>query len=61
MSNDIPANERWLHAPRAAAELKSALIWAVENKPSENLLSDIKDGNELALFVARLEVASSQI
>lgn len=59
--NEIPANEHWLHVPRAAAELQSALIWAVETQPSENLLSDIKDDNELVSFVARRAAASSQI
>ena len=54
-TNDIPKNERWLHAPRAAAELKSALIWAIETKPSENSLNDIKDDSELASLLLKVE------
>jgi hypothetical protein len=29
----IPENERWLHAPQAAAELQTALAWAAKTKP----------------------------
>lgn len=54
-TTDIPANERWLHEPRASAELQSALIWAIETKPSENSLSDIKDDNELASLLLKVE------
>lgn len=58
--NDIPANERWLHATRAAAELQSALIWAIETKPSENSLSDIEDDNELASLLLKVKAVGSQ-
>jgi hypothetical protein len=61
MSKDIPENERWLHAPRAAAELQSALIWAIETKPSENFLSDIKDDNELAALLLKVEAGRNSM
>jgi len=35
----IPDNERWLHQPQAAAELRSALHWAV-SKPANGDTSD---------------------
>jgi hypothetical protein len=60
-SNHIPANERWLHEPRAAAELQSALIWAIETKPSENSLNDIKDDNELALLLLKVEAGRTSM
>lgn len=53
--NDIPANERWLHEPCAAAELLTALIWAVETNPSANALSDISNDNELASLLLKVE------
>ena len=53
--NDIPTSERWLHKPRASAELQSALIWAIGTKPSENSLSDIKDDNELTSLLLKVE------
>jgi hypothetical protein len=28
----IPENERWLHQPRAAADLRAAVDWATKNK-----------------------------
>ena len=31
----IPENERWLHAPQAAADLQAALVWTAKNKPQE--------------------------
>lgn len=60
-NSDIPANERWLHAPRAAAELQSALIWAIETKPSENSLSDIKDDNEIASLRLKVEAGRTSM
>jgi hypothetical protein len=60
-SNHIPANELWLHAPRAATELRSALIWAIETKPSENSLSDIKDDNELASLRLKVEAGRTSM
>lgn len=54
-TNDIPENERWLHEPRAAAELQSALIWAIETKPSENTLSNINDDNAIASLRLKVE------
>lgn len=54
-ANDIPANERWLHEPRAAAELQTALTWAIETKPSANTLSDINDCNDLASLLIKVE------
>lgn len=32
----IPDNERWLHQPQAAADLKQALAWALANPPSDS-------------------------
>jgi hypothetical protein len=32
----IPDNERWLHQPKAAADLESALSWAQANPPADN-------------------------
>ncbi len=32
----IPDNERWLHQPKAAADLQSALSWAQTNPPADN-------------------------
>jgi hypothetical protein len=60
-TNDIPENERWLHAPRAAAELQSALIWAIETKPSENYLNDIKDDNEPASLLLKVEAGRTSM
>jgi hypothetical protein len=34
----MPDNERWLHQPDAAADLKSALTWAQENPPDDTNL-----------------------
>ena len=31
----VPDNERWLHLPEAAADLKNALFWAQENPPND--------------------------
>ncbi|OIQ64719.1 hypothetical protein GALL_537290 [mine drainage metagenome] len=31
----IPDNERWLHAPAAAADLSNALAWAERNPPND--------------------------
>jgi hypothetical protein len=60
-SNHIPANERWLRVPRAAAELQSALIWAIETKPSENSLNDIKDDTELASLRLKVEAGRTSM
>ena len=54
-NSGIPTNERWLHEPRAAAELQSALIWAIETKPSENTLSNINDDNAIASLRLKVE------
>ena len=35
----IPDNERWLHEPQAAADLRSALTWAAAN-PATNSNTD---------------------
>jgi len=32
----IPDNERWLHQPQAAADLKQALAWAQANPPTDS-------------------------
>ncbi|MDO8960133.1 MAG: hypothetical protein Q7U85_10405 [Rhodocyclaceae bacterium] len=31
----VPNNERWLHQPRAAADLQNALTWAQANAPAD--------------------------
>ncbi len=36
----IPDNERWLHAPGAAADLDKALTWAAQNPPHDAQLDD---------------------
>lgn len=59
--NHIPANERWLHEPRAAAELQSALIWAIETKPSENTLSNINDDNAIASLRLKVKAGRKSI
>lgn len=39
----VPDNERWLHQPEAAADLKSALTWAQENPPDDaNLIEALE-------------------
>lgn len=46
----IPDNERWLHEPQAAADLRSALNWAVDNPASDSntntLIKRLADGIE---------------
>jgi hypothetical protein len=46
----VPDNERWLHEPQAAADLRSALTWAASNSASESntdsLLKRLSDGIE---------------
>ena len=37
----IPDNERWLHEPQAAADLRSALTWAAANPASESNTDDL--------------------
>lgn len=32
----IPDNERWLHLPEAAADLRDALAWARQHPPSDS-------------------------
>jgi hypothetical protein len=43
----IPDNERWLHQPKAAADLESALSWAQANPPADNnvdaILEELND------------------
>jgi hypothetical protein len=44
----IPDNERWVHEPRAAADLRKALDWATKTPESdagtEDLLNRLRDG-----------------
>jgi hypothetical protein len=40
----IPENERWLHEPKAAASLQTAMEWTVKNKPKETDLIKLSDG-----------------
>ncbi len=37
----IPDNERWLHEPQAAADLRSALTWAAANPATESNTDDV--------------------
>jgi hypothetical protein len=37
----VPDNERWLHQPDAATDLKSALTWAQENPPDDAGLTKV--------------------
>lgn len=46
----IPDNERWLHEPKAAADLRTALTWAVANPATDSntddLMKQLSDGIE---------------
>lgn len=46
----IPDNERWLHEPQAAADLRTALAWATATPASDNntdaLMKRLSDGSE---------------
>lgn len=46
----IPDNERWLHEPKAAANLRTALTWAVANPATDSntddLMKQLSDGIE---------------
>lgn len=46
----IPDNERWLHEPQAAADLRSALTWAAANPATgsntDDLMKRLSDGIE---------------
>lgn len=46
----IPDNERWLHEPQAAADLRSAMAWAASNPAngsnSDDLMKRLSDGIE---------------
>jgi len=46
----IPDNERWLHEPEAAADLRDALSWATANRATDNntevLMKRLSDGIE---------------
>ncbi len=46
----VPDNERWLHEPQAAADLRSALTWAAANPPNDSntddLIKRLNDGVE---------------
>jgi hypothetical protein len=37
----IPDNERWLHEPQAAADLQTALAWAVAHPASDANTDDV--------------------
>lgn len=43
----IPDNERWLHEPRARADLDAALVWAATHPPDDSsadrILADMND------------------
>jgi len=38
----IPDNEKWLHQPQAAKDLHNALTWAVDHKPQESDLNQLR-------------------
>lgn len=46
----IPDNERWLHEPQVAADLRAALIWAAANPANgsntDDLMKRLSDGIE---------------
>lgn len=46
----IPDNERWLHEPQAAADLRSALTWAASNPATDSntdeFMKRLSDGIE---------------
>ncbi|MFM7010772.1 MAG: hypothetical protein ACKO0Z_15835 [Betaproteobacteria bacterium] len=46
----IPDNERWLHEPQTASDLRSALNWAVANPATDSntddLMKKLSDGIE---------------
>jgi hypothetical protein len=46
----IPDNERWLHEPQAAADLRSALTWAAVNPAidsnTDDLMKRLSDGDK---------------
>ena len=46
----IPDNERWLHEPKAADDLRTALTWAAANPASDSttdaLMKRLGDGQE---------------
>ena len=46
----IPDNERWLHEPQTAADLRSAITWAVSNPATDNnadvVMKQLSDGIE---------------
>ena len=35
----VPDNERWLHQPKAAADVQNAIQWAQANKPADGKLN----------------------
>jgi hypothetical protein len=37
----VPDNERWLHHPQAASDLKDALAWAGSNAPDDGNTQDL--------------------
>ncbi|MBK5913163.1 hypothetical protein [Rhodocyclus purpureus] len=37
----IADNERWLHEPRAAADLQAALAWSMTHSPSDENVDDV--------------------
>jgi hypothetical protein len=45
----IPDNERWLHEPDAARDLRMALDWASQHPPAESSVAGLEDAlNEAA-------------
>ena len=46
----IPDNERWLHEPQTAADLRSAITWAMSNPATDNnadaVMKQLSDGIE---------------
>ena len=46
----VPDNERWLHEPQTAADLRSAITWAVSNPATDNnadaVMKQLSDGIE---------------
>jgi hypothetical protein len=42
----VPENEQWLHLPRAAAELESALSWAARTRPQSTNIDKLFEGTK---------------
>ena len=39
----VPDNERWLHQPQAASDLKDAMAWAAAHAPDDGNVQDLME------------------